>query len=189
MKKSKNAKRKIRLKLSFQTLGGYLCILVTLFLISFLLRKTLQFSVILLSYTLSRFIYPTTWHASTMRSCFYATLATFIVAFVVALPIDIAVFASIIVGNAISVLLFVVELALNHINSPTAEPIDIYALDEENLRAYGRSVGLSENIVDTLVLRVFRNYKWVEIQRERNYTKQGIYYHKQQIERKTGRKL
>lgn len=193
MKKSKNAtkriKNRVRIELAFRTFGGYLCILVTLFLIAFLVRKTLQFAAILVSYTISRFVYPTTWHANTPRTCFYTTIATFITAFVVALPFDISFFTSVIVGNAISILLFIVELALDRIKQPLAEPLNIYALDEDSLRTYGRSVGLSENIVDTLVLRVFHNYKWVEIQQERNYTKQGIYYHKQQIERKTGRKL
>ena len=58
---------------------------------------------------------------------------------------------------------------------------ELYAMSEEELRTFARSKGLSEMIVDTLVLKVIHNYKWIEIQEERNYTKEGIRYHKNRI--------
>lgn len=59
--------------------------------------------------------------------------------------------------------------------------IDIYKMSEAELRQYAQSKGLSENICDTLVLKVIQNYRWVDIEKERNFTKEGIRYHKQRI--------
>jgi hypothetical protein len=59
--------------------------------------------------------------------------------------------------------------------------IDLYKMDEDELRKYAQSKGLSETICDTLVLRVVKNYRWVDIMTERNYSKTAIRYHKEQI--------
>ena len=64
--------------------------------------------------------------------------------------------------------------------------IDVYRMTEEELRAFAKSKGLSETICDTLVLKVIHNYKWVEIQKELNFSKDGIRYHKEQIIKKLG---
>ena len=59
--------------------------------------------------------------------------------------------------------------------------IDIYKMSEAELRQYAQSKGLSENICETLVLKVIQNYRWVDIEKERNFTKEGIRYHKERI--------
>ena len=59
--------------------------------------------------------------------------------------------------------------------------IDIYKMSEVELRQYAQSRGLTENICETLVLRVIQNYRWVDIEKERNFTKEGIRYHKERI--------
>lgn len=59
--------------------------------------------------------------------------------------------------------------------------IDLYKMNETELRQYAQSRGLSENICDTLVLKVIHNYRWVDIEKERNFTKEGIRYHKERI--------
>ena len=66
---------------------------------------------------------------------------------------------------------------------------DIYNLNEEQLRNYAKGKGLSETIIDTLVLRVIHNYRWVDIQKELNYSKDGIRYHKEQISKKLNIRL
>lgn len=65
----------------------------------------------------------------------------------------------------------------------------IYSLTEDELRNFAKSKGLGEQIVDTLVLKVIHNYKWVEIERERNYSKDGIRYHKEKLNKVLGFKL
>ena len=59
--------------------------------------------------------------------------------------------------------------------------IDLYKMTEEELRNYALSRGLSENICETLVLRIKHCYRWVDIEKERNFTKDGIRYHKERI--------
>ena len=64
--------------------------------------------------------------------------------------------------------------------------IDLYKMTETELRAYAQSKGLSETICDTLILRIIHNYRWVDIERAKNFTKRGIDYHKEQIIKKLG---
>lgn len=64
--------------------------------------------------------------------------------------------------------------------------IDLYKMSEEELRQYAQSKGLSETICDTLILRIKHAYRWVDIERERNFSKEGIRYHKEQIIEKLG---
>lgn len=59
--------------------------------------------------------------------------------------------------------------------------IDLYKMTETELRQYAQSRGLSENICETLVLKVIQNYRWIDIEKERNFTKEGIRYHKERI--------
>ena len=59
--------------------------------------------------------------------------------------------------------------------------IDLYKMNEQELRQYAQSKGLSESICDTLVLKIIHNYRWVDIQRELNFSKDGIRYHKEKI--------
>lgn len=66
------------------------------------------------------------------------------------------------------------------------QQIDVYKMTEEELRTYAQSKGLSEVICDTLVLRIIKHYRWVDIETERNFTKEGIRYHKEQIIKKLG---
>ena len=56
-------------------------------------------------------------------------------------------------------------------------------MSEEELRQYAQSKGLSEPICDTLVLKIIHNYRWVDIQKERKYSKTAIIYHKKQKQR------
>ena len=56
-------------------------------------------------------------------------------------------------------------------------------MEENDLRAYAISKHISENMIDTLVLRLKENYRWCEIQQERGYTKEGIRYHKETLQK------
>ena len=188
MKKSKDNKRllnKIKAKLFLTTFGGYAGILLTLFAFAFALGKEFNFVVILIAYSISRFVYPTTWHADSTKTCYWVTIASFMCATMACLPIRLTLFSGVLVGNLISFALYKAQILVES-RKPS---VDVYLLTEDELRAYGRSLGLKENIIDTMVLRIVYNYKWVEIQRERNYTKDGIRYHKEQIEKKLKMKI
>lgn len=104
-------------------------------------------------------------------------------------PVNISIFSSVIVGICINYLLYKAQDYLELKKQVAKQTIDIYKMTEDELRAYARSKCLSEMIIDTLILRVIHNYKWVEIQNERNYTKDGIRYHKEKINKTLGIKL
>lgn len=61
---------------------------------------------------------------------------------------------------------------------------DIYQMPEYELRQYAASKGLSEVVIETLVLKVIYHYKNVEIQQERGYSKSAINYHLKIIKEK-----
>ena len=62
-------------------------------------------------------------------------------------------------------------------------------MSEDELRTYATSKGLPEIMIDTLILKVLHNYRWVDIMTERNYSKTAIRYHKAQIIEKLDIKL
>lgn len=97
------------------------------------------------------------------------------------LPISISIFSGVIYGIFAHFILYKIQDYIELKNNVFKNSIDIYNMSEEELRNYAKSKGLSEMIIDTLILRVINNYKWVEIQKERNYTKEGIRYHKERI--------
>lgn len=72
---------------------------------------------------------------------------------------------------------------------------NIFDMDENELRTYARSMGLkNEYIIDTLVLRIIGDIskspptplRWCEIQKLKNFTKDGLRYHKEQILERLG---
>ena len=64
------------------------------------------------------------------------------------------------------------------------EKIDIYKMNEDDLRAFAGSKGLSETQQDILVLRILHNYRIVDICNERNYGRTTIKYHISEIKKK-----
>lgn len=78
------------------------------------------------------------------------------------------------------------EIELMFLELKRYKQIDVFKMSEEELRRFAQSKGLSETICDTLVLRVIHHYRWVDIETERNFTKRGIDYHKEQIIKKLG---
>ena len=105
------------------------------------------------------------------------------------LPVTISIFASVIAGMAVNFLLYKFQDYLDLKKEVVKQTVNIYKMSEEELRNYAKSKGLSEMIIDTLVLRVIHNYRWVEIRNERNYSRRGIDYHKETIEKKLNVKL
>lgn len=63
-------------------------------------------------------------------------------------------------------------------------PLDIYKLDEEELRQYGAKNGLSELQQDILVFRVKDHLKICEICEYRKYSRSTIKYHLGEIKKK-----
>lgn len=113
--------------------------------------------------------------------CLFCSILTFILAMKLMLPIEISIFSSVLIGILINYCLYKIQDYIDIKKEIAKQVKNIYAMSEEELRCYARSKHLSEMMIDTLILKVIHNYKWVEIQNERNYSKTAIIYHKKQI--------
>lgn len=103
--------------------------------------------------------------------------------------VNISIFFCVLVGAFINFILYKIQDYLDLKKEVAKETINIYKMTEEELRSYARSKHLSEMMIDSLVLKVIHNYRWCEIRNERNYTRTGMDYHKQTIEKKLNIKL
>lgn len=113
--------------------------------------------------------------------CAFCSCLVYIIAINNMLPISVSIFSSVCLGSLANYILYKIQDYLDLQKEIAKNTKSIYAMTEDELRIYARSKQLSEMMIDTLVLRVIHNYKWVEIMAERNYSKTAIRYHKKQI--------
>lgn len=188
-------KTKIRIKLILINILFELVINSVILLIAFIYNKIFETLLFYFSWNIFRYAFPKVFHFTFSKplfniiGCFICSVACFTIAIRNIFNINISIFSSVIIGIVINYLLYKTRDYISLRNKMIKETVNIYKLSEDELRAYAKSKHLGEMIIDTLVLRVIYNYKWVEIQRERNYTKDGIRYHKQVIEKKLNIKL
>lgn len=100
---------KIKAELFIKTVVGYLVILLALFSVSWLCDKVINTIIILMSYGGTRWVFPLTYHAKTDTGCIMFTIACFSIAIIIALPINLSIVASVIVGMATSTFLFFLQ--------------------------------------------------------------------------------
>lgn len=104
---------RIKAELVFKTVVGYLVILLALFSVSWIFNKVINAVIILMSYGGTRWVFPLTYHAKTDKGCIMFTIACFSIAIIIALPINLSIVASVIVGMAISTFLFFLQYFLD----------------------------------------------------------------------------
>jgi accessory gene regulator protein AgrB len=104
---------RIKAELFLKTVMGYAVILVALFSVSWLCDKIINTVIILMSYGGTRWVFPLTYHAKTDKGCLMFTIACFSIAIIIALPINLSIVASVIVGMAISTFLFFLQYFLD----------------------------------------------------------------------------
>lgn len=104
---------KIKAELFLKTVTGYAVILVALFFFSWICDKIINAIIILMSYGGTRWVFPLTYHAKTDKGCIMFTIACFSIAIIIALPINLSIVASVIVGMAISSFLFFLQYFLD----------------------------------------------------------------------------
>ena len=183
-----NAYLKIRLKLFFIHFIFELIVNSTIMLIAWfsdMIIETLSFYI---AWRAFRTAVPKMFHFKASKNpfvnicgCAVCSILCFIIAIRLMLPINISMFSGVIVGIFINYCLYKIQDYLDLKKEIAKETINIYKMTEDELRIYARSKQLPEMMIDTLVLKVIHNYKWVEIQHERNYSKTAIIYHKKQI--------
>jgi accessory gene regulator protein AgrB len=176
---------RIKAELIFKTVVGYVIILVALFSFSWLLDKIINTVIILMSYGGTRWVFPITYHAKTDKGCITFTIACFSIAIIVALPINLTIVASVIVGMVISTFLFFLQYFFNLIaEQKEKEKEYLYKMSETELRQHGAIKGLSEIQQDILVHRIIENLKISEICEYRKYGRTTIKYHIGEIKKK-----
>ncbi len=103
---------KIKVELFVKTIVGYVIILAILFAIGWIFDKLINTVIILMSYLGTRWTFPLTYHAKTDKGCITFTIACFSIAIIISLPINLSIIASVIIGMAISTLLFFIQYFL-----------------------------------------------------------------------------
>lgn len=104
---------RIKAELFVKTVVGYVVILVALFSVAWLFDKVINAVIILMSYGGTRWVFPLTYHTKTDKGCIMFSIACFSIAFIIALPINLSVISSVVVGMAISTFLFFLQYFLD----------------------------------------------------------------------------
>lgn len=190
------AKTKIAIIRYLRMYGLSTFIILVISLCAFICDKVIEAFFMLISFFALRYKFEKTFHCQSTGNCTFLSISIFWVAIPFTLPIRISLFANTMVGFTICLLCYVAQCYVDNKNlvakkdkqiSSMAEllkkyeNIYIYKMNEDELRNYAKSKGLSEVITDTLVLKILKNYRWCDIMEERNYSKTAIRYHKQQI--------
>lgn len=155
--------------------------------IAFLTDRIIETLLFYISWQVFRTCVPKMFHVKlksplmSIVGCLFGSILAFILAMKLMLPIEISIFSSVLIGILINYCLYKIQDYIDIKKEIAKQVKNIYAMSEEELRNYARSKHLSEMMIDTLILKVIHNYKWVEIQNERNYSKTAIIYHKKQI--------
>lgn len=186
---------KIKLKLFAFDLTFELIVNSIILTMAYFSNKIVETLFFYLSWRVFRFAVPKIFHFKgktplmSILGCMVCSCLVFGVAIQLMLPISISIFLSVLVGILMNFILYKIQDYLDLKKEVAKETINIYKMTEDELRKYAISKHLSEMMVDTLVLKVIHNYRWVDIRNERNYTRTGMDYHKQTIEKKLNIKL
>lgn len=144
--------RRIKAELIFKTVVGYVIILVALFSVSWLLGKIINAIIILMSYGATRWVFPLTYHAKTDRGCIMFTIACFSIAIIIALPINLSVISSVVIGMVISTFLFFLQYFID-LKASTK------VTDKEDFIAKCKSCGYNELKTEMAVKFFIENEK------------------------------
>ena len=177
------------------TLKYHILVMGSVFIVATIFSKYIEAICFLTSFFSLRYKFPTTYHSDSIVVCMTLTISIFGVSIILCPPITMYVIFSIGLGYLDAFMLWFIKDRQDRIeyNKILEDKINelsykqnLYSMTETELRSYAQSKGLCETICDTLALRVVHNYRWVDIQKELNYTKDGIRYHKEQIIKKLG---
>lgn len=180
---------KIRLKLFLLDLIFELVVNSIILSVAILSEKLVETLSFYFAWRVFRFAVPKIFHVKhnnpfvAIIGCGISSCGIYIFAMNIMPNITTSIFSSVIVSMILNYILYKVQDYIDMKKELSNKTKDIYSMSEDELREYAHSKKLSEQIVDTLVLRVIHNYKWTEIQHERNFTKEGIRYHKERIEK------
>lgn len=178
---------KIKLKMLFFNILFELLVDSIIIVFAYFSDRLLEVLAFYLSWNIIYRFFPKVFHFKfktpfkNVIGCAICSCMCYFIYLKLSLPISISIFSSVLYGVLAHLVLYKIQDYIELKKNVAKSSISIYNMSEEELRNYAKSKGLSEMIIDTLILRVINNYKWIEIQKERNYTKEGIRYHKERI--------
>lgn len=190
-----DAYKKIKLKISIINVLFEISVDTIIFLIAYFYGKILETLFFYVCWRTFRFAVPKIFHIRhsnpivSILGCGLCSCFVFFLAIRLVDSTTISLFSSILLGIGINLLLYKAQDYLDLKADEAVRKSDIYSMNEEELRKYAKSKKINEQMIDTLVLRVIHNYKWIDIEFEKNFTKEGIRYHKEQLNKKLGLKL
>lgn len=190
-----NTITKIKIKLFIIKLVFELAIHSSILVFAILSGKILETLLFYICWMAFRRVVPKIFHVKTNNAwlniigCFICSFAVFVISVSHLPTVRISILASIVMGIFINYILYRIQDYVDLLNDKGKKTINIYSMTECELRNYAKSMHIAEQMIDTLVLRVVHNYKWIEIQSQLNFTKDGIRYHKEQLNKKLGVKL
>lgn len=117
---------KIKLELFARTILGYLVILVALFFLAWLQGKVINAIIMIASYFSTRWIFPKTFHAKTDKNCLIFSIACFSIAVIICIPIKISITFNVIIGGAISILLFFIQRYIELLSTPKVSNKELF---------------------------------------------------------------
>jgi len=182
-----NAKRKVKIRLFILDLIFEIIVNSVILVVAWFSNRMIETLLFYIAWRLFRYCVPKVFHIKckspivSIIGCGICSIACYIVSIQFMLPINISIFFSFALGMLINMILFYICDYLDLRKERNKTIINLYNMTEEEIRKYCKSKHLSEMIIDTVILRVIHNYKWVDIAKERNYTKDGIRYHKERI--------
>ena len=191
----KNIKRKLKIEKFFkEQLWQFTIVIAFVCFCAWIFNKPFEAFMFCVGHIVIRKHFDKQYHCGTTAICIFTTLTIAFLGIASSLPIAISLLSTIPITCFICWVGYLVQykidlLKYNRELKKQLEDIDLYKMSEEELRNYAKLKHISEPLIDTLVLRVIHNYKWVEIEQERNFTKDGIRYHREQLNKKLNIKL
>jgi hypothetical protein len=185
-----NGYYKVRLKIFFANILFELIVNSIILLVAYFVDKLLLTILFYLPFHIFRVSFPKVFHSkigkplTNIISCGMFSCLAYFIAMRLMLPLNISIFSSVVVGMFINYVLYKIQDGLDQKKVKAHSLYELCKMNEEELRTYAVSKKVSEMMVDTLVLKLIYNYRWVDIRKERNYTRRGIDYHKKIIEKK-----
>lgn len=193
-------RNKLRLKRFFkEQLWQLLIVIAFLLILAFIFNKYIESIMFCVAHTIIRNKFKKQYHSNSTALCLCLTLGIAWVCISYTLPIGISIISTIPICFLVAYIGFVAQDRLDKIIENTKlksqldgiisklneyENINLYAMEEPQLRQFGASKGLSIIQQDILVHRIIDNLKISEICSYRNYSRTTIKYHIGEIKQK-----
>lgn len=196
MKQNKFA---LRIKIEFMAIkvAGYLVFMGGLFTYAFFINKVWQAILILGSYTLLRWCFPTTWHHKQALPCLCYAFIIFCVLDTLSLPLSISILSSVVLSLVLTHILYKVQESLDTIEeqrlklAELADEVEelmskikhknIYSMNEKELYEHCKSCGLDDIECKIAYCVIILHMKGKDLYSAVNYSERQLKRKRQKI--------